>query len=57
MQFEPGYYTRDGFCFCPLGGRLPEGAERVGAPFSPLIFLVNRPSAESRGFYAIHFGA
>jgi len=44
------FYARDGVCFCPAGGRLPEGAESVSAPFAPLVFLTDRPGA--RGIYA-----
>lgn len=48
-----GYYSLDGFCFCENGGKLPEGAVPVEAPFAPLVFLAHDASASARGFYAI----
>lgn len=48
------FYSLDGICLCALGGRLPAGAKRAAAPFSPLAFLVERPGEISRGVYAIH---
>jgi malate/lactate dehydrogenase len=47
------YYRYKGFCLCPAGGTLPEGAVRTDAPFSPLVFLVSRNPEHSRGFFAI----
>ena len=48
------FYRYEDFCFCPLGGLLPEGAVAVSKPFSPLVFLVSREPKTSRGFFAIH---
>ena len=36
------FYAYKGRCLCPAGGRLPEGAMPVDAPFAPLLFLVRR---------------
>ena len=36
------YYEYQGICLCPAGGILPSGAEPVDAPFSPLVYLVER---------------
>ncbi len=47
------YYQKNGVCFCPAGGTLPEGAEPCNAPFSPLVFLVRRDPLVSRGIFAI----
>lgn len=47
------YFAKDEICFCPLGGTLPEGAERVAGPFSPLVFLVRRDPLVSRGIFAV----
>ena len=48
------YYQYREFCFCPCGGHLPEGANPVEDPFSPLVFLVERDPLFSRGLFAIH---
>ncbi|MDP3448795.1 MAG: lactate dehydrogenase [Eubacteriales bacterium] len=48
------YYAYKDFCLCDHGGRLPEGAVPVEAPFDPLVFLVVRDPLKSRGFFAIH---
>ena len=37
-----GYYEYKEICLCPAGGRLPEGAKPVEAPFRPLVYLVDR---------------
>lgn len=47
------FYVKDKICFCPLNGALPEGAEPVSEPFSPLVFLVKRDPMISRGISAI----
>lgn len=47
------YYRYQGFCLCPAGGLLPEGAARAEAPFCPLVFLVSRDPNHSRGIFAI----
>ena len=36
------YYAYQGLCLCPRGGRLPQGATPVAAPFHPLLYLVER---------------
>ncbi len=46
------YCELDGVCYLPLGGRLPEGAKPSGL-FSPLVLLVDRDPAVSRGIFAI----
>ena len=38
----PEYYEYRGLCLCPRGGRPPEDARPVGAPFAPLLYLVDR---------------
>lgn len=43
----------NGRCFCSLGGRLPEGATAVDAPFSPLVLTVERDMLRSRGQFAV----
>lgn len=48
------YYEQGGVCYGALGGRLPEGARPVPAPFAPLVFLVNRDPLRSRGIFAVH---
>jgi len=47
------FYRYGGFCLAPAGGSLPRGAITVEAPFSPLIFLVERDPKNSRGYFAI----
>lgn len=47
------YYESNGVCFGDLGGRLPQGAQPVQAPFSPLVFLVDRDPLRSRGIFAV----
>lgn len=47
------YFRYQGFCLCPSGGALPEGAVQADAPFSPLVFLVSSNPEHSRGFFAI----
>ena len=47
------YFSKDKICFCPLDGALPERAEPVPAPFSPLVFLVRRDPMVSRGIFAV----
>lgn len=47
------YFAKDKICFCPLDGTLPEGAEPVAEPFSPLVFLVRRDPLTSRGIFAV----
>ena len=47
------YYRYKGFCLCPVGGTLPQGAVKADAPFHPLVFLVERNPEYSRGFFAI----
>ncbi|MEN6593766.1 MAG: lactate dehydrogenase [Clostridiaceae bacterium] len=49
MEF---YRYRD-CCFCPAGGTLPKGAEKIESPSDPLVFLVYRDPLNSRGFFAI----
>ena len=34
------YYAYQGLCLCPRGGRLPQEATPVAAPFHPLLYLV-----------------
>ncbi len=48
------FYRYQGFCLCPHGGALPEGAVETEEPFAPLVFLVWRDPLVSRGFFAIH---
>ena len=36
------YYAYQGLCLCPRGGRLPQEATPVAAPFHPLLYLVER---------------
>lgn len=48
------YFSFNGFCLTPHGGTLPEGAIALSEPFSPLVFLVARDPAKSRGIFAIH---
>ncbi len=36
------FYAYQGLCLCPQGGRLPQGATLVAAPFHPLLYLVER---------------
>ena len=36
------YYAYQGLYLCPRGGRLPQGATPVAAPFHPLLYLVER---------------
>ncbi len=36
------FYAYQGLCLCPKGGRLPQGATPVEAPFHPLLYLVER---------------
>jgi len=49
------FYSYEDLCLCPLGGRLPEeNVKEVRAPFAPLVFVVQRDPAHSRGLYAIH---
>lgn len=47
------FYCYHGYCFCPRGGALPAGAIPVEGPFHPLVFLVARDPAISRGYFAI----
>ena len=47
------FFEKDGICFCPVNGRLPEGAVPVKEPFDPLVFLVWRDPLVSRGIFAI----
>ena len=42
-----------GFCLCPLGGACPPDAVPADAPFSPLVFLVQRDPLRSRGLFAV----
>ncbi|MCI8525168.1 MAG: lactate dehydrogenase [Oscillospiraceae bacterium] len=48
------FFQKEGVCFCPLGGRLPAGAVPAARPFDPLVCLVDRDPARSRGIFAIH---
>lgn len=48
------FYQYEGFCLCPRGGKLPDGAAPVSAPFAPLVLLIERDPFKSRGFFAIH---
>ena len=47
------YHQYKGVCYCSLGGRLPDGAVPAAEPFSPLVFLLDRDPAVSRGIFAI----
>lgn len=47
------FYQYKGFCLCPAGGELPDGAVETGEPFAPLTFLVRRDPLTSRGYFAI----
>ena len=47
------YYQWQGICFGDLGGRLPQGAQPVAAPFSPLVFLVHRDPHCCRGIFSV----
>jgi len=40
------------YCLCSLGGTYPADAE-PSMLFAPLVLLVDRPAAESRGFFAV----
>lgn len=42
----------NGYCFCSLGGRLPEDGVRVDAAFPPLVLTVERDMLRSRGCFA-----
>lgn len=42
------------FCLCADEPLFPAGAAPCGAPFAPLVFLVKRDPAVSRGLFAIH---
>lgn len=42
-----------GYCLCGLGGCFPPDAEAVDRPFAPLVLLVDRPAARSRGCFAV----
>ena len=48
------YGCRNGFCLC-AGRRddFPAGTQAAGAPFAPLVFLVRRAAATSRGLFKI----
>ncbi len=47
------YFEKNGVCFRPEGGTLPEGARACEAPFSPLVFLVRRDPLVSHGIFAM----
>jgi len=47
------FYRYRGFCLCPRGGTLPEGALPTEEPFDPLVFLLERDPLKSRGFFAV----
>lgn len=47
------YYAYQGFCLIDDGGKIPDGARAVTAPFDPLVFLVERDPKASRGLFAI----
>ena len=40
------------YCLCRLGGTFPKDAE-PSELFAPLVFLVDRPALENRGFFAV----
>ena len=42
-----------GFCLCAMGGTFPPDAQKTDALFSPLVFLVDRDPARSRGWFRI----
>ena len=48
------YFSYQGFCMAPHGGKLPQGAVLVSEPFDPLVFLVARDPNTSRGLFGIH---
>lgn len=48
------FYQYQGFCLCPLGGRVPPEALAVDAPFSPLVFLRQQEAKNHRGIFAVH---
>ena len=48
------YFSYQGFCMVPHGGKLPQGAVLVSEPFDPLVFLVARDPNTSRGLFGIH---
>ena len=47
------FYAFEDLCLCPMGGSLPENAAAVEAPFVPLVFLLERDPAGSRGIFAV----
>ena len=47
------FYAYEDLCLCPMGGSLPESAAAVAAPFAPLVFLLERDPACSRGIFAV----
>ena len=47
------FYAYEDLCLCPMGGRLPQNAAAVAAPFAPLVFLLERDPACSRGIFAV----
>ena len=47
------YYAYQDVCLADHGGKLPEGAVPVEAPFDPLVLLVARDPLKSRGLFAI----
>lgn len=47
------FYQWNEICLCDRGGKLPERAVPVAAPFDPLVFVVEREAQQSRGLYRI----
>lgn len=50
MRLE--FYSHGTLCVCPVEAEPPAGARRAGAPFAPLVFLLNRDPLSARAAFS-----